>query len=275
MAITSQQIDIKGMAIGAKQTLQDWTVAKTKSFGAPISNTLKNLSEPLFDNAVTQATFGAGFEQDWRVKLSLPQGYESSEIMSILAPIGGFVFPYTPTITIQHSAAYQQLDPAHNNYPFQAYGNSKIDDMQISGDFYCENVTDAKYWIASVHYLRSVTKMHYGQSKNQGAPPPVVKLNGYGDYVFKDVPVIVRQFSVEMPNDVDYMATEIAPTNFDMIPGMPDMSQFETESKVSRVPVKSRFTVSVQPLYSREQVRQFSLDKFVKGDYVFDGKGFI
>jgi hypothetical protein len=37
---------------------------------------------------------------------------------------------------------------------------------------------------------------------------------------------------------------------------------------VAWAPVKSTITVTVQPLYSREQVRNFSLDRFIKGDYV-------
>ena len=243
--------------------------------GGPRPPNLPAGGEPTSTSSITKASFSTGKDQDWRVKLSLPPGYENSDIMSILAPIGGFVFPYTPTISIRHTATYQNNDPVHNNYPFLSYQNSKIDDMEISGDFYCENSEEAKYWVASLHYLRSVTKMYYGESKNQGAPPPVVKLNGYGDYVFKDVPVVVRNFSVEMPNDVDYISAELQSSNDNLFPNNPADSQVDMQHKVSRVPVKSRITVSVQPLYSREEVRSFSLDKFVKGDYVFEGKGFI
>ena len=44
---------------------------------------------------------------------------------------------------------------------------------------------------------------------------------------------------------------------------------------VTWVPVRSTINVTVQPLYSREQVRQFSLDSFVKGEYVFKGSGYL
>ena len=39
----------------------------------------------------------------------------------------------------------------------------------------------------------------------------------------------------------------------------------------SWVPVKSELQITVRPIYSREAVRRFSLQKFVKGDYVNGG----
>ena len=80
--------------------------------------------------------------------------------------------------------------PIHSNYPFFAYQNSQVDQFSITGDFTVENALEGQYWIAAVHYLRSVSKMAYGNTPNQGSPPPVVRLNGYGDYVFKNVPVV-------------------------------------------------------------------------------------
>lgn len=234
--------------------------------------------------SITNAEFHQGANRDWRVKLSLPAGYETSDIIAPLRITNGFVFPYTPQIQIQHSASYQSLAPVHNNYPFLAYENSKVDAMQISGEFYCEDSADARYWVAAIHYLKSVTKMVYGQSANTGSPPPVVKLNGYGDYVFKNVPVVITQFSVDLPKEVDYISTGLSsdgaqniaeklanfigpPKALSMV--MPNMQG------VTWVPVKSTVSVTVQPLYSREQVRQFSLDSFVKGEYVFNGTGYL
>jgi len=41
------------------------------------------------------------------------------------------------------------------------------------------------------------------------------------------------------------------------------------------VPTKSTMSITLQPVYSRDSARSFSLDKFVKGDYVKSGQGFI
>lgn len=234
------------------------------------------------------AQFTQGSKQDWRVKLSLPPQYDKSSLMSSLVKQGGFVFPYTPQITISHSAQYEQLSPAHNNYPFPSYANSKVDTMQIQGDFYCENQDDAQLWIASVHYLRSVAKMYYGDSAYAGSPPPIVKLNGYGDYVFKDVPVIVTLFTVDLPKDVDYITTSLNNSSIGNNMGNDPLNNFvekslpvsgnmlQSSSTYSHVPVKSSFSVTVQPIYSRQTVREFNLDKFISGEYVFnEKKGFI
>ena len=44
----------------------------------------------------------------------------------------------------------------------------------------------------------------------------------------------------------------------------------------SHVPTKSQFTISLQPIYSRESVRTFNLNKFVNGDYMTSsGSGYI
>lgn len=235
----------------------------------------------------TAAQFVSADARDWRVKLSMPSlgAFASAAPTDILLPLketGGIVFPFTPTVTINHTANYNTLDPVHNNYPFLSYENSRIDQITITGDFYCEDSADARYWVAVVHYLRSVTKMAYGNTANAGSPPPVIKLNGYGDYVFNNVPVVVKSFSTEMPKDVDYIATSIM-TGYGTTPGSQQSAMLAEQdaefgmslSKVSYAPVRSTISVIVQPVYSREQVRQFSLDEFVKGNYISNGKGYI
>jgi hypothetical protein len=206
--------------------------------------------------AFTDANWGSQTDLDWRVRLSVPQTYKSSPLLTPLLETGGFMFPYTPQILVQHSAHYNSLAPTHSNYPFPHYQNSQIDSMTIIGEFFVENELEGQYWIAAVHYLRSITKMAYGASSNQGSPPPVVKLNGYGDYVFKNVPVVVQMFSVDLPNDVDYIQVGLGENG-------------------SWVPTRSQISVVVQPAYSRNSISDFSLDAFVNGSYVVNGKGFI
>lgn len=203
-----------------------------------------------------QATWGTSTDLDWRVRLSVPNTYQTSPLITPLLETNGFMFPYTPQIIMQHTASYNALHPTHSNYPFMAYENSQVDAMTIIGDFYVENSKEGEYWIAATHYLRSITKMAYGASSNQGSPPPVVKLNGYGDFVFKDVPVVVQMFTVELPADVDYIQVGVGENG-------------------TWVPTRSSISVVVQPTYSREKITKFSLDAFVNGAYIVDGDGFI
>jgi hypothetical protein len=193
---------------------------------------------------------------DWRVRLSVPAGLGlEPNLSAALNRTSGLIFPYTPTIIMSHSASYSQVKPTHSNYPFPVYQNSQPDNIQISGDFYIESEAEGIYWIAMVHYLRSVTKMSYGNSSNQGAPPPVIQLNGYGDFVFKNVPVVVTQFTCELPVDVDYI----------YVPALDTWA-----------PTRSNVSVILMPTYSRRSVQQFSLDKFVSGGYAKgNGQGFI
>jgi len=217
-----------------------------------------------------EAVFASG-NKDWRVRLGIPPNFSAyerpssvvasiTETTDILAPLretnNSMVFPYTPNIFMTHSANYNKLTPVHSNYPFPIYENSQVDQFIIQGEFTAENEQEARYWLAAMHFLRSVTKMAYGRSENQGAPPPVLKLNGYGDFVFKDLPVVVEQFQLNLPGDVDYIQ-------------VPDIGS----GKGSWVPTRSEISVGVFPTFSRDSVNKFSLDKFVKGEYITQGRG--
>lgn len=203
------------------------------------------------------AMWGSNNDLDWRVRLSVPSNMQGGPILRPLSETNGMVFPYTPQVMIQSSAGYSEITPVHNNYPYLAYQNSRVNAMTITGEFVCENAKEGEYWIAAVHYLRSITKMSYGNSSNKGAPPPVVHLNGYGDYVFKNVPVVVTEFVVDLLPSTDYIQVDTLGPNG------------------SWVPVKSSISVTAQPVYSRTSQARFSLDSFVRGDYIVSGKGFI
>jgi hypothetical protein len=200
-------------------------------------------------------------QPDYRVKVSVPSlsTFRSSPILSPLAKTGyNVVFPISPNITFVHSANYDELTPVHNNYPFPSYVNSRTEDITISGNFPVQTQEDGLYWIAATHCFRSLTKMFYGETSDKGAPPPVVKLNGYGSYVMNNIPVVVTQFTFDLPNDVDYLQIGTART---------------TSSPFQMVPTNSTLNVTLKPLYSRSKVNEFSLDDFVNGSLA--NKGFV
>jgi hypothetical protein len=205
---------------------------------------------------------------DWRVRLLIPPlaGFGDSPILQPLYDSNySMVWPTTPQITMGHSATYTQLSPVHTNYPFQMYQSSQPDDITINGAFPIDNESDGRYWIAAVHFLRSASKMYYGeQSSMRGAPPPVLRLNGYGDFVLKNIPVVIKSFTVELPNGVDYIRVPIT--------GEVDTDVAQTTGNVAYVPALSSLSVTLAVTQSRDEMRQFSLDKFVKGDYITQGK---
>ncbi len=267
-----------GMAQNAinlvKETELDFAAISNNPAGFAKSNRSKNLppdANPHADFKTESASFSSTEGKDWRVKLSLPEDPNFLKGNPLLAPLvatNGLAFPFTPAIVMSHTANYQAIQPVHTNYPFYAYENSQIDQMIITGPFVIQNAIEAQYWVAVLHYLRSVTKMYYGQSSRNGNPPPVIRLNGYGDYVFNNVPVVITNFTLDLPGEVDYIATQVGA-------GTNTSNGKSSGQGVSFTPVESQITVSVQPTYSRAQVEQFSLDSFVKGDLILKGRGFI
>lgn len=301
---------------------------------AALVSSLRSINLPVGGNAIGQlfsagAQFlGADAGNDWRVRLSMPTTpiYTGSPVLQPLVRAGGLVFPYTPQIQVSSNASYEETPITHQNYSFLNYQNSKQDSITISGPFNVEDAVQAQYWIAVVHYLRSVTKMFSGDmGKDAGNPPPIVLLNGYGDYVFKNIPVVITNFSLDLPSDVNYIATNVGESGglggfglgsgggaglieniarsstalaglagatgaakaartlgavgaaAGVVNGVKNLvaaasggiSGFTGASNgATHVPVKSNISVTVKPVYSREDIRKFNLNDFVNGKYV-------
>ena len=275
-------------------------------------------AEAVGDVLSAVASFGGdSASSDWRVRLSIANwsSFKTSPVLSPLVHAGGLVFPYTPSITMNSSAKYSPIPTTHTNYTFQAYNNSEPGSIHIDAPMYVEDSTQALYWIAMVHYLRSLTKMFTGSDAKAGNPPPIIYLNGYGNYVFKNVPVVVTRMSINLDSASDYigcnvvgsMASEIA-SLADNLGGLANtiggavsgLSGFAGAASdvlggvgqvagalgsvglggiagggSAHVPTKSSFSIDLQPVYSRDSVRKFSLDRFVTGGYMNNSVGYV
>jgi len=220
----------------------------------------------------------------------------------------GIRFPVTPFINMSHSAAYDARSVVHNNYPYYAYQNSQVDQMTIAGSFPVANEKDGQNWLASLHFLRTVTKMYYGGGDaNQGNPPPVCRLNGYGDLIYKDVPIIITNFTVELREQVDYIGVgastgstlnDLAGSTQNNVPRQnrfadvrnvgPQNGNFaddflasdplqavESSGGINYVPTDSLISITVVPVYSRNKIsNNFNLKDFASGKLT-RGQGFI
>ena len=257
---------------------------------------------PLASNAGSPSSTG-----DWAVKLTLARQtyadlFGSSPLSEgLTSGENGMRFPTTPFINLQHTANYNQIAVMHNNYPYQAYQNSQVAQITISGDFPVQDQASGLRWLSTMHFLRTITKMYYGGELNTGNPPPVARLNGYGDHVFNNVPCVVTDFTVEFRQNVDYIGI-VVPTggSFRTPRGVPgflgdNVSDFArarfggggpsqltsdptqavgVEGPVSKVPTDSLITVTVIPVYSRNKIsNQFDLKSFANGDLT--SRGFI
>jgi len=205
-------------------------------------------------NAIADAAEG-----DWRVSLKVPDQISGGYVLDpLVTQTGGrMVFPFNPVVLLSQRANYDSIAVTHTNYPFHAYQNSQVDDITITGDFYVENDSDARYWIASIHFLRTITKMFYGNGSNVGAPPPLSRLNGYGKYVLNNIPVLITNFTVDLQSNVDYVPCTIV-----------------NGEEPNYVPTHSTISVTCTPNYARRSHSQFSLKDFADGAFVNGPEGF-
>jgi hypothetical protein len=233
-----------------------------KNFGK--NNRTKELVDEKTANkgANAQDNMG-GVVPDWRVKIKIPKSsWGDLAYSDILSPLmetdGALVFPYTPNIQLSHTAAYTPTKPVHSNYAFHSYQNSAVENLSITGEFTVETEDEGKYWIAAHHFLKSVTKMVYGENENlpTGAPPPVLKLHGYGAHIFNNTPIVIKSFNLDLENGVDYML----------------IRKFGGDTNGTYVPVRSAISVQADIVHSREKIRNFSLEKFIRGEYVQSGE---
>ena len=196
----------------------------------------------------------AGSKDDWRVRITCEWNTFNSPLFGVLKQTGGVVWPYMPNITVSTKAEYNTIPITHANYSQYSYKNSVVDDISISGEFSCETATDGAYWIAATTFFKTATKMFFGQGDLAGNPPIICNLTGYGSHVFDKVPVIIKSFSVDFKDDVNYIKCD--PFN---------------NGKYTWVPVLSTISVQVAPVYSRQGLRKFSLQDYARGKMSADG----
>lgn len=214
-------------------------------------------------NFIFKDVTGKKLGQDLRVKIRVPSNYLTAITKGLgneLASIGGIIFPYTPQISFDLSADYASMAPMHSNFAIYFYQRSKIGEIQINGKFTVENSKEAAIYLATTHLLRSLTRMRSGGitgDSDSGSPPPVCRLDAYGEMMLKNVPVAIKSVRVELPEGIDYFtfkgANGYGPTS---------------------VPIVSTISVTCIPMYSRSEMQNFSVSNYI-GSASAKSRGFI
>lgn len=199
-------------------------------------------------------------QEDTRVIITDPtRKFVGGSINAPLQTIGGVLFPYTPTVTFSHKATYDNQALTHSNYDQPFYVNSVVDAIQIQGTFTANDTEEANYVLAVIHFFRSVTKMFYGQDSLAGTPPPVLFLDGYGKIMLNHIPVVITDFQMSLPENVDYISTTSGSSG--------------SQGSDNRVPTELKITVNCKPTYSRNRIsNNFGLEKFVNGGLLVNNK---
>lgn len=214
---------------------------------------------------------GGIVEGDLRARIKVPGNYirpSTSDNVGKNELRDGIIFPYTPSISLDYKASYKDMTAAHSNYTQYFYQNSSVGQISIQGKFTVQNDADAVIWLNTKHLLASLTKMRYGEDEQAGAPPPVCRLFAYGEFMFKNVPVVISSFRLELPTDVDYYT--IGNQKIEKGDGFQfDDTVFKettTYTYPNFVPTMSTFVITCNPLYSRREMLEFSLTKYIE-DY--------
>lgn len=241
----------------------------TNGLGLPISGTATGTTTPVTADqslltalGVTGATNTTGGQTiqaaatDQRVRLAHLSGY-SNPYPGIIAPLAqtqGLMFPYTPTIAVSQDVTYVDMQMTHSNTDYYSFARSPNTNVTITAKFTVQNQQEGKYVMACLHFLRSVSRMNFGQNDSQaGLPPPILTLTGYGSYMFNKMRCFLKQHSYTLEDTVDYV-----PVKLDN----------------GTVNLPSMFTVSLS-LTSQQTPRamrqDFTLDKYRSGELLASG----
>ena len=236
------------------------------------------LTDKIKGAAIKVTTPEGAAQGEWRVRIGLPSNGlfyldPSNKLQSILKRTNGVIFPYTPSISVTHNARYQEQALTHSNYKNYFYEGSDVSAITITGDFTAQNTDEALYLLAAIYFFRSCTKMFFGADNLAGNPPPIVYLDGYGDFYFPHVPCIVTSFQHTMPADVDYLEFHYSENS---TANQNSGVKSNLSQQIARVPTTSQITLTVQPVYSRKNIHNnMNLDAFSKGKLLSKNGGFL
>jgi hypothetical protein len=298
--LSPEEVDAYLNNFNNEPDVQESVFDPTGNQGAP-----KGISTAL-NNTRSTATKedSANFQQkpDWRARLSLAPGADylykvpKAEV-GILEPLqatDGVIFPYTPAISVTYSAGYDSSELIHSNYKIYQYKGSSVDTVSITADFTAQDTTEANYLLAVIHFFRSVTKMFYGQDKNpnNGVPPPLCYLSGFGAYTYDAHPVVVTNFTYSTPTEVDYIRagsqtnqpgvniSQQKPALNTFVPSTvrkamnglsPKVPNFQTQntminSEATYIPTKLQLQITCLPIVTRNDIsNRFSLKEYATG----------
>jgi hypothetical protein len=155
-----------------------------------------------------------GTNNDSRIRLAAynpDEVYGNSPIMAPIKNTNGMMFPYTPTITYTQQVNYMDLGLVHSNTDYQAYTRTPSTKINLNGKFTVQSQKEGLYALAVIHFLRTASKSHFGEKDPvAGLPPPVLKLSGYGNYMFNYLNCILTDHSWTFDEGTDLMDINVS-----------------------------------------------------------------
>jgi len=186
-------------------------------------------------------------------------------ILTELADVNGIIFAYTPAMMqAAFSANYGTYDTTHSVYQQQYYVNTPNPTISMQAYFVSNTIEEAKYNIACLHFLKAMTKMDYGTtSAMAGTPPPILHFSAYGEYNYKNVPVVVSGVDYTFADDVDLITVEV-----------PIGTKPPPLNDTSSVSIPTSFAVSITLMMQQNPAKvssQFSFSNYASGNSLKNG----
>lgn len=229
-------------------------------------------------NAATEAAGGiqitkplagetaVGKNYDWRARLRPKAGgverfYGQLEggdaLLRPLKESNGIVWQYTPNLFLSGSAEYNETLMQGMNYPINTFISSRPPDIPITADFSANDIYEARYLLAIMSFLKICTKAGFGDDAvargTAGTPPPVLLFEYLGDHGFNKVPVVVTNWSMQLPDNVDYVPVQV-------------------NTQITYVPTLTNIMINLKPQYTPHRLRRrFSVEGITSGAAYKDG----
>jgi hypothetical protein len=155
------------------------------------------------------------------------------------------------------SAEYNETMMQGMNYPINTFISSRPPDIPITADFSANDIYEARYLLAVMTFLKVCTKAAFGDDAvakgTAGTPPPVLLFEYLGDHGFNKVPVVVTNWSMQLPDNVDYVPVVVNDTT-------------------TYVPTLTNIMINLKPQYTPHKLRRrFSVEGVTSGAQYKDG----
>jgi hypothetical protein len=270
---------IIGTLLGPGSSNTPWT----DSFIPPVSYNYTNGNPPAQTSTAYNNSLNQGDASGRRVRLRAKPGganqvYGNGTILSKLRNTNGMVWPYQPLIAYQQEVDYKSMELTHSIQDIYSYHRTPSLKLSIDGEFSVQNQEEGLYAIACIHFLRTVSKMNFGSSDPlSGTPPPVLLFDAYGTYMFNALPVIVTQFTITLPKDVDYVPIDMSGVSLGSTATgtWADLTRYYLDARstvgISWLPAVFNISVQITVQNSPTRLRSFNLNDFRSGTLMKQG----
>ena len=263
-------------ALAAAASLPASVQSSLNQLPQSVQNTLTQLRNSANFSSYGAATSGANTlsadTQDMRVRLSPVSPsfygtgtygpYGGAPVASIMQPLietNGVLFPYSPSINVEHSVDYSDVSLVQTNMDYLVYRRTPSVTLTITGKFTCQTQAEGQYALAAVHFFRTASLMYFGEKAgaNAGLPPPILQLSGYGTYMFNNLNCTLKSHSYGYNDQIDTV-------------------QINVGAGAVRLPAVFDLTCQLTVQQTPQKMRtQFDLDAFRTGQLMAGGGGWI